>query len=116
MTLHTLAIMALAVGLGPRFAVATKVAREVAAGRSRHVGEPDAALRRAGEDRQAGGARGLLGRVAAMLAGLAVIYALGLAWLALFVPADRLPIAALIGRGPGAGPAGPRTRRRRGRS
>jgi biotin transport system substrate-specific component len=34
--------------------------------------------------------RGLLGRVAAMLVGLAVVYGCGLAWLALFVPADRL--------------------------
>ncbi len=34
--------------------------------------------------------RGMLGRAAAMLAGLSCLYALGLAWLALYVPAGKL--------------------------
>ena len=39
--------------------------------------------------------RGWIGRVLAMLAGLTVVYAGGLAWLALFVPAPKLLAAGL---------------------
>ncbi len=39
--------------------------------------------------------RGLIGRGLAILAGLAVVYAAGIAWLALFIPADRLVAAGI---------------------
>ncbi len=39
--------------------------------------------------------RGWLGRMGAMLAGLAVVYGLGTAWLALFVPAGHLLAAGV---------------------
>ncbi|KMO44721.1 hypothetical protein VQ03_01760 [Methylobacterium tarhaniae] len=109
MTLHTLAIMAVASSLGPRLAVATVLGYLAAgaAGFPVFSGTPERGLGVAYMAGPTGGylagylvaaglvgalaaGRGLLGRLAAMLAGLAVIYALGLAWLALFVPADRL--------------------------
>jgi biotin transport system substrate-specific component len=115
MTLHTLAIMALAVGLGPRFAVATMLGYLAAgaAGLPVFSGTPERGIGLAYMAGPTGGylagyllaagltgalaaGRGLLGRVAAMLAGLAVIYALGLAWLALFVPADRVIALGLL--------------------
>jgi biotin transport system substrate-specific component len=39
--------------------------------------------------------RGWLGRVIVMLAGLGVVYAAGLAWLAVYVPASKLLAAGL---------------------
>lgn len=109
MTLHTLAVMALALAAGPRLAVATLLGYLAAgaAGFPVFSGTPERGLGLAYMAGPTGGylagyliaaglvgalaaGRGHLGRVAAMLAGLTVIYALGLAWLALFVPADRL--------------------------
>lgn len=109
MTLHTLAIMALALAVGPRLAVATLLGYLTAgaAGLPVFSGTPERGLGLAYMAGPTGGylagylvaaglvgvlaaGRGLLGRIAAMLAGLAVIYALGLAWLALFVPAENL--------------------------
>ncbi|MCF4126863.1 biotin transporter BioY [Methylobacterium sp. SyP6R] len=109
MTLHTLAVMALAVAAGPRLAVASMLGYLAAgaAGLPVFSGTPERGLGLAYMAGPTGGylagylvaaglvgalaaGRGLLGRVAAMLAGLAAIDAFGLAWLALFVPADRL--------------------------
>lgn len=109
MTLHTLAIMALALTLGPRLAVATVLSYLAAgaAGLPVFSGTPERGLGLAYMAGPTGGylagylvaaglvgvlaaGRGLLGRVGAMLAGLAVIYGFGLAWLSLFVQADRL--------------------------
>ncbi|WP_207182421.1 biotin transporter BioY [Methylobacterium indicum] len=115
MTLHTLAIMALAVGLGPRLAVATMLGYLAAGSIGLPVfsGTPERGIGLAYMAGPTGGylagylvaagltgalstGRGLFGRIAAMLAGLAVIYALGLAWLALFVPADRVVALGLL--------------------
>ncbi|SEP42721.1 biotin transport system substrate-specific component [Methylobacterium sp. ap11] len=115
MTLHTLAIMALAVGLGPRLAVATVLGYLAAgaAGLPVFSGTPERGIGLAYMAGPTGGylagylaaagltgalaaGRGLLGRVTAMLAGLAAIYGLGLAWLALFVPADRVVALGLL--------------------
>ncbi|MFH6785888.1 MULTISPECIES: biotin transporter BioY [Methylobacterium] len=109
MTLHTLAILALALTLGPRLAVATMLAYLAAgaAGLPVFSGTPERGLGLAYMAGPTGGylagylvaaslvgtlaaGRGPLGRIGAMLTGLAVIYGFGLAWLALFVPADRL--------------------------
>ena len=109
MTLHTLAVMALALAAGPRLAVASMLGYLAAgaAGLPVFSGTPERGLGLAYMAGPTGGylmgylvaaglvgtlsaGRGLLGRVAAMLAGLAAIDALGLAWLALFVPADRV--------------------------
>ncbi|KTS24773.1 hypothetical protein NS228_26725 [Methylobacterium indicum] len=115
MTLHTLAIMALAVGVGPRLAVATMLGYLAAGSVGLPVfsGTPERGIGLAYMAGPTGGylagylvaagltgalstGRGLFGRIAAMLAGLAVIYALGLAWLALFVPADRVVALGLL--------------------
>ncbi|KMO41678.1 hypothetical protein VQ02_04940 [Methylobacterium variabile] len=109
MTLQTLAVMALALALGPRLAVATMLGYLAAgaAGVPVFSGTPERGLGLAYMAGPTGGylagylvaaglvgwlaaGRGLLGRVAAMLVSLAVVYGCGLAWLALFVPADRL--------------------------
>lgn len=109
MTLHTLAVMGFAVALGPRLAVAIVLAY-LAAGAAglpvfsgspgRGIGLPYMAGPTGGYllgYLVAGGlvgrlalGRRTLGRIGAMLAGLVPIYGLGLAWLAVFVPADRL--------------------------
>lgn len=112
MTLHTLAVMAIAVAAGPRIATAAFLAYlgAGAAGLPVFAGTPAQGAGLAYMTGPTGGylagylaaswitgalarGRGTAGRVLAMLAGLAVVYAAGLAWLALFVPAGR--IAAL---------------------
>ncbi|AWB25606.1 biotin transporter BioY [Methylobacterium currus] len=109
MTLHTLAILALSLAVGPRLAVAMVLGYLAAgaAGLPVFSGTPERGLGLAYMAGPTGGylagylvaaglvgalaaGRGFLGRVAAMLAGLTAVYVLGLAWLALFVPADRL--------------------------
>lgn len=109
MTLHTLAVMAIAVAAGPRLATATLFAYLAAgaAGLPVFSGAPERGIGLAYMAGPTGGylagylsaswitgtlaqGRGSVGRVGAMLAGLAAVYALGLAWLALFVPAGRL--------------------------
>ncbi|MBB3809170.1 biotin transporter BioY [Pseudochelatococcus contaminans] len=114
MTLHTLAVMALAVGAGPRIATAAFVAYLAAGAVGLPVfsGSPERGIGLAymvgptggylagylaaswitGTLAQGGGTGWgrTLRQVAAMLAGLAVIYAAGLAWLAVYVPADNL--------------------------
>ena len=83
MTLHTLAVFFLAATLGPRLGFAAMAA--YLAGY----------LLGAGLTGWLAQGRGLIGRFLAMLAGLAVVYALGLAWLALYVPAQGLLAAGL---------------------
>jgi biotin transport system substrate-specific component len=109
MTLHTLAVMAFAVALGPRLAVAIFVAYLAAgaAGLPVFSGTPERGIGLAYMAGPTGGylagyliaswlvgalahGRGPIAGLGAMLAGLAVVYALGVAWLALYVPAGRL--------------------------
>ncbi|MCZ0734818.1 biotin transporter BioY [Phreatobacter sp. AB_2022a] len=105
MTLHTLAVMTLAVGFGPRLATATFLTYLAvgAAGLPVFSGSPERGIGLAYLMGPTGGylagylaaswvtgtlalGRRTLGRTLAMLAGLAVTYLAGLAWLALFVP------------------------------
>ena len=109
MTLHTVAVMLFAVTLGPRLALSIVVAYLAAgaAGLPVFSGTPERGIGLAYMAGPTGGylagyliatwlvgtlaaGRGLLGRTLAMLAGLVPIYALGLAWLAVYVPADKL--------------------------
>lgn len=106
MTLHTLAVMSFAVLLGPRLAVSIFVVYLLAgaAGMPVFSGTPERGLGLAYMAGPTGGylagyllaswlvgtlarGQGIFGRFGAMLAGLAVTYAVGLTWLALFVPA-----------------------------
>ncbi|HQS19116.1 biotin transporter BioY [Reyranella sp.] len=109
MTLHTLAVMALAVTVGPRLAAATFCAYLAvgAAGLPVFSGTPERGIGLAYMVGPTGGYllgylsaswitgtlardRGPVGRALAMLAGLAVVYAAGLSWLALYVPANQI--------------------------
>ncbi|WP_193174459.1 biotin transporter BioY [Oricola nitratireducens] len=109
MTLHTLAVMAFAVALGPRLAVSIFLAYLAAgaAGLPIFSGTPERGIGLAYMAGPTGGylagylvaswlvgmlaaGRAAFARLGAMLAGMVVIYALGLAWLTIFVPADRL--------------------------
>lgn len=109
MTLQTLAVLALAIGLGPRLATSVFLAYLAAglAGLPVFAGSPERGIGWAYLVGPTGGflvgclvASGLVGRLAAgggtlvrvgaMLAGLVAIFACGVAWLALFVPAGKL--------------------------
>lgn len=109
MTLHTLAVMAIAVATGPRLATATFLAYLAAgaAGLPVFSGTPERGIGLAYMAGPTGGyllgylaasglagalaqRRGHVGRVLAMLAGLAVTYAIGLPWLGLYVPLDQV--------------------------
>lgn len=109
MTLHTLAVMAFAVLLGPRLAVSIFLAYLLAGAVGMPVfsGTPERGLGLAYMVGPTGGylagfllaswlvatlaaGRGLIGRFGAMLAGLVVVYAAGLGWLAFHIPADKL--------------------------
>lgn len=109
MTLHTLAVMGFAIMLGPRMATAIFVAYlgAGAAGLPVFSGTPARGLGVVYMVGPTGGyllgfliasaltgwlalGRGIVGRTLAMLAGLAVVYALGLLWLARFVPAGKV--------------------------
>ena len=109
MTLHLAAVMGFAVMLGPQRAVAIFLAYLAAgaAGFPVFSGTPERGIGLAYMAGPTGGyiagfliasaltgwlaaGRGFLGRFGAMLAGLAVVYALGAAWLAFFVPADKV--------------------------
>ncbi|TDR93014.1 biotin transporter BioY [Enterovirga rhinocerotis] len=115
MTLHTLAVMAFAVAFGPRLAVSIFLAYLAAGAVGLPVfsGSPERGIGLAYMAGPTGGylagylaaswlvgllasGRGLVGRLGAMLAGLVPIYGLGLAWLALFVPADRLLAVGIL--------------------
>lgn len=109
MTLHTMAVMGFALLLGPRLAVSIFLTYLAAgaAGLPVFSGTPERGiglaymmgptagyllgflLVSALVGHWAAGLR-LLGRLCAMLAGLAIVYACGAAWLALFVPADKI--------------------------
>ena len=109
MTLHTLAVMAIALAAGPRLATATFMAYLMAgaAGLPVFSGTPERGIGLAYMVGPTGGyllgyllavgvigwlaqGRGMAGQALAMLAGLAVVYAVGLLWLAGFVPASGL--------------------------
>ena len=109
LNLQSMAVMALALSLGPRLAMATFAAYLAtgATGLPVFAGSPERGLGLLYLAGPTGGyligmlaafwlvgmlgaSRGLAGRTGAMLAGMAVIYGLGVAWLALYVPAPRL--------------------------
>lgn len=109
MTLHTLAVMLFAVTLGPRLALSIVITYLAAgaAGLPVFSGTPERGIGLAYMAGPTGGylagylvatwlvatlaaGRGIVGRLFAMLAGLVPIYTLGLAWLAVYVPADKL--------------------------
>ena len=114
MTLHTLSVFLVALTLGPRLGLAAMAAYlgAGAAGLPVFSGTPERGiglsymvgptsgyllgyLVAAGLTGWLAMGRGWIGRVLAMLAGLTVVYAGGLAWLALFVPAPKLLAAGL---------------------
>lgn len=109
MTLHTLAVMAFAIAFGPRIAVSIFLTYLAAgaAGLSVFSGSPERGIGFAYMVGPTGGylagylaaswlvgtlalGKGTFGRVSAMLIGLVTVYALGAAWLAAYVPLDRL--------------------------
>ncbi|MDQ1185491.1 biotin transporter BioY [Agrobacterium larrymoorei] len=109
MTLHTLAVMGFAVALGPRMACAIFIAylSAGAAGLPVFSGSPERGVGLAYMMGPTGGylagflvASGLTGwlaqngtllrRVFAMLVGLVVVYAFGMAWLLAFLPAAKV--------------------------
>lgn len=109
MTLQTMAVLGFAVLAGPRVATAIMAAYLVAGATGLPVfaGSPERGLGIAYMAGPTGGylagfllaswltgtlaaGRGLLGRSLALLAGAVAIYGLGVAWLAFFVPADKL--------------------------
>lgn len=114
MTLHTLAICLVAARLGPRLGLAAMTAYLGAGALGLPVfsGTPERGIGLAYMMGPTGGylagyllatpligtlarGRGWLGMAAAMGAGLALVYAVGLAWLALFVPIPKLLAAGL---------------------
>ncbi|CAN7612727.1 biotin transporter BioY [Bosea sp. LjRoot9] len=115
MTLHTLAMMAFAVAFGPRLAISIFLAYLAAgaAGLPVFSGTPERGIGLAYMVGPTGGyligylvasglvgalaqGRSSLGRIGAMLAGMLVIYAIGAAWLALFVPAGQLLAVGVV--------------------
>lgn len=109
MTLHTLAVMAFAIAFGPRIAVAIFLTYLAAGAVGLPVfsGSPERGIGLAYMVGPTGGylagylaaswlvgtlalGKGTFGRVSAMLIGLVTVYALGAAWLAAYVPLDRL--------------------------
>lgn len=109
MTLHTMAVMGFAVALGPRMACAIFIAYLAtgAAGLPVFSGSPERGIGLAYMIGPTGGYLAgflvaswltgwlaqngtLLRRLFAMLAGLVVVYAFGMAWLLAFVPAAKL--------------------------
>lgn len=114
LNLQTMAVMALALGLGPRLAVAS-FAAYLAAGASGlpvFAGSPERGvgllylagptggyligmLAASWATGALGAGRGLAARLGAMLLGIALIYGLGVTWLALYVPAPQLLSAGI---------------------
>jgi biotin transport system substrate-specific component len=109
MTLHTMAVMAFAVAFGPRMAVSIFLAYLAAgaAGFPVFSGSPERGIGLAYMVGPTGGyllgflvaswvvgvlasGKGVIGRTGGMLAGMVVIYGLGAAWLALYVPPAQL--------------------------
>lgn len=115
MTLHTLAIMAIAVTFGPRIALSVVAAYILAGATGLPVfsGSPERGIGLAYIVGPTGGylagylvaafltgwlvqGRGMPGRVGAMAAGMAVVYVAGAAWLALYVPADKVVALGVV--------------------
>ncbi len=109
MTLHTMAVMGFAVAFGPRMAVTIFLTYLAAgaAGLPVFSGTPERGIGLAYMVGPTGGylagfiiaswlvgalsaGRGIIGRFVAMVLGMVPVYALGVAWLALFVPAGKL--------------------------
>nr|WP_281417036.1 biotin transporter BioY [Ancylobacter lacus] len=109
MTLHTLAVMTIALACGPRLATLTFLAYlgAGAIGLPVFSGTPERGIGLAYMVGPTGGylagyllgiwlaarlalGRGMAGRIGAMVAGLAVTYGLGLPWLGLYIPADQI--------------------------
>ena len=109
MNLQTLVVMGFAITLGPRLAVAifTAYLAAGAAGLPVFAGSPERGiglvylagptggylagmLAASWLTGMLGAGRGLAARMGAMLAGMGLVYGLGAAWLALYVPASRL--------------------------
>ena len=109
MTLHTMAVMTFAVAFGPRIAVSIFLAYLAAGAVGLPVfsGSPERGIGLVYMVGPTGGyllgyliaswmvgtlaaGRGTFGRVGAMLAGMVPIYAIGMAWLAAYVPAGQL--------------------------
>ncbi|MBC9248146.1 biotin transporter BioY [Paracoccus sp. 11-3] len=120
MTLQSLAVMVLAIVMGPRMALVAIMTYMAAgaAGLPVFAGTPAKGIGLAYMMGPTGGflvgfvlativtgtlgqGRGMVGRTLAMLAGTALIYAAGLAWLATFVPADKLLAAGFLPFVPG---------------
>lgn len=112
MSLHTLAVFFLAVAFGPRLAVAAMATYLTAGAMGLPVfsGTPERGIGLVYMVGPTGGylagyllaagligwlaqGRAMAGQAVAMLAGLALVYALGLAWLSRFVPASGLVAA-----------------------
>jgi len=115
MTLHTMAVMAFAVAYGPRIAVSIFLAYLAAGAVGLPVfsGSPERGIGFAYMIGPTGGyllgyliaswlvgmlaaGRSLLGRVGAMLTGMVPIYAIGMAWLALYVPFGQLLAVGVV--------------------
>jgi biotin transport system substrate-specific component len=109
LNLQTMAVMALALGLGPRLAAATFAAYLAtgASGLPVFAGSPERGvgllyiagptggyllgmLAASWVTGTFGAGRGIVARLGAMLAGMTLIYGLGVCWLALYVSAPRL--------------------------
>ncbi|WP_157020076.1 biotin transporter BioY [Mesorhizobium xinjiangense] len=115
MTLHTMAVMGSAVAFGPRIAVPIFLAYLAAGAVGLPVfsGSPERGIGLAYMVGPTGGyllgyliaswlvgmlaaGKGTLGRVGAMLAGMVPIYAIGMAWLAVYVPVGQLLAVGLL--------------------
>jgi biotin transport system substrate-specific component len=115
MTLHTLAVMAFAVAFGPRLAASIFLTYLAAgaAGLPVFSGSPERGVGLAYIVGPTGGylagylvaswlvgvlaaGKGALGRLGAMLIGMAPVYGLGVAWLAVFIPARDLLAAGVL--------------------
>ncbi|MDB6180688.1 biotin transporter BioY [Paracoccus fistulariae] len=120
MTLQSLAVLVLAVVMGPRLALAAILTYMAAgaAGLPVFAGTPAMGIGLAYMAGPTGGflvgfvlativtgvlgqGRGMIGRALAMIAGTALIYAAGLAWLANFVPSSDLLAVGLMPFVPG---------------
>ncbi|TCQ99169.1 biotin transporter BioY [Neorhizobium sp. JUb45] len=115
MTLHTMAVMAFAVVFGPRIAISIFLTYLAAgaAGLPVFSGSPERGIGLAYMVGPTGGyllgylvaswlvgkfasGKGSLGRLGAMLAGMLPIYGFGAAWLAVYVPLDRVFAAGVM--------------------
>jgi biotin transport system substrate-specific component len=115
MNLQTMAVMGFAIGFGPRLAVAIFAAYLAAGayGLPVFAGAPERGIGIAYMIGPTGGylagmlaaswltgvlgaARGLIGRMGAMLVGVAMIYGLGALWLAFYIPSSQLLMKGIL--------------------